>query len=110
MTPQELLESTILSESAKDDTDFKKITHRGEERLAKVEYGDFRKASLSTSEIGQISDEISFLNVSLDTLKRGDNITFEDDMFHVEHYTNVTKNIYNIFATKKQTTTGRRLR
>lgn len=110
MTPQELLSLTISNESTKDGTDFQEIVHRGVAKKAKVEYGDFRKATQSTVEIDQISDEISFLNVVADVVQRGDDIIFDSQKYNIEHFTKVTNNIYNIFATQKARTGGSRLR
>lgn len=101
MTPQDLLKKTINSESLKIGSDFVEILHRGSTKLAKIEFGDFRKTSKSDLGDRDIQDEISFLNVSTIYVAKGDTVTFNSVAYTVEYFTLVTIGIYNIFATKK---------
>jgi len=105
--PQDLLNNTILALSTEKNSDgsecsdFEDFTHRGVLKRAKIEYGDFR--SISKSELGDrdIEDEISFLNVPISFLSRGDSVIYNTVTYYIEHFAWVTKDIVNIFAKKK---------
>ena len=45
MTPQERMKKVIQAEASRSSSDFEDILHRGTTKRAKVEFGDFRKAT-----------------------------------------------------------------
>ena len=67
MSPKDLMKKTILAESTRSSTDFEEVMHRKVLRKAKIEYGDFRQAKKDTLDGKQIEDEISFLDMIMDT-------------------------------------------
>lgn len=101
MTPKELMNNTIKGLSELDNSDFITITHYGEPKKAKVEFGDFQK--ISKEETKRIlEDEISFVNMITAFVKRGDNITYENKDYFVQHWTKVGDGIFNVFCTIKK--------
>jgi len=104
MNPQNLLKKTMQAEASKESSDFEDISHRGVDLKAKIEYGDFRKISKSDLGDRDIQDEISFLDVSVSFVAKGDQITFSGVEYFVEHFTLVIPGVYKIFATKKART------
>jgi len=108
MSPQDLMKITIQTEANKDNSDFKDITLRKATRKAKVEYGDFRKISKSELDEKNLNDEISFLNVEIPFIARGDEVVFDSVTYIIEHFSPVMKGVYNIFATKKTRTGSKR--
>lgn len=104
MNPQALLKKTIQAEASKKNSDFEDVTHRGSVKKAKVEYGDFRKTSKSDLGDRDIQDEISFLNMEVSFVAKGDKITHNSVDYFVEYFSIVTAGIYNVFATTKART------
>jgi len=101
MTPQDLLKKTITAEASRRNSDFEEITHRTKTLKAKIEYGDFRQITKSDLGDRDIQDEISFLNVAVSFITKGDKITYGDDDYFIEYFSLVTTGIYTIFAIKK---------
>lgn len=101
MKPQDLLRKTIEAQATRKNSDFEDFTHRATTLKAKVEYGDFRKISKSDLGDRDIQDEISFLNVSVAFVAKGDKVTYRNIDYFIEYFTLVMPGIYNIFAIKK---------
>ena len=101
MKPQDLLKKTINAEANRKNSDFEDIIHRGKPKRAKIEYGDFRKITKSDLGDRDIQDEISFLNVTVDFVAKGDKITYDRVDYYIEFFSKVTTGIYTIFAIKK---------
>lgn len=101
MKPQDLLIKTIKAEANRKNSDFEDITHRAKTIKAKIEYGDFRKTTKSDLGDRDIQDEISFLNVQVDFVAKGDKITYNQVDYSIEYFSLVAKSIYTIFAIKK---------
>ena len=98
MKPQDLLKKTIQAEAGRENSDFEDVTHRGSTTKAKVEYGDFRKTSKSDLGDRDIQDEISFLNMEVSFVAKGDKTTHNSVDYYVEYFSIVTPGIYNVFA------------
>lgn len=101
MKPQDLLAKTIKAEANRKNSDFESISHRATTLKAKIEYGDFRQITKSDLGDRDIQDEISFLNVQVGFVTKGDKITYNEVDYFIEYFTIVTTGIYTIFATKK---------
>lgn len=108
MRPQDKLKLTIQAEARRSSSDFEDIIHRGLTKRAKVEYGDFRKTTISALEERELSDDISFLNAEIAFVSKGDEIIFNSLVYEVAYYSLVMNGIYNIFATKKLRTGSRK--
>lgn len=101
MTPQDLMNSTIKGLAELDNSDFITVTHYNLPKKAKVEYGDFQKISKEETK-RVLEDEISFINMITSFVKRGDNITYENKDYFVEHWTKVGDGIFNVFCKIKK--------
>ena len=51
MTPQDRMKKTIQAQASRENSNFVVINHRGSDKKAIVEYGDFRELSKSSLKI-----------------------------------------------------------
>jgi len=100
MTPDELVSLTVKTVSLQDNSDFKEVMHRGEYRKTKVQYGDTHKAESDLLDGKQLVDSIQFLDMHTPFVTRGDDITFEDVVYSVNHSIPVLPGVYKVFATR----------
>ena len=100
MTPQDLLKGTIQALASQDSSDFVEVTHRANTRKARVEYGDFRNAQKDNLDGKSLDDEISFLDMETPFISRGDDITYDGNIYNVEYFSPVVQGIYKVYAIK----------
>ena len=98
--PQDILKKTILAVAGNENSDFVDVLHREVIRKAKIEYGDFRNAKNDLLEGKSLDDEISFLDMETPFVSRGDDITYNERIYNVEHFSPVVDGIWKIYAIK----------
>lgn len=99
MTPQDRMKKTIQAQASRENSNFVVINHRGSDKKAIVEYGDFRELSKS-EEKSEIKDSVSILNFETQVLMRGDQVKLDNVTYSIDFYTIVIPGIYNAYATK----------
>ena len=99
-TPQNLMKNTIQSLAGNDNSDFVDVIHRETTRRAKIEYGDFRNVARDLLEGKSLDDEISFMDMETPFITRGDDITYNGNIYNVEHFSIVVEGIYKVYAIK----------
>jgi hypothetical protein len=100
MKPQDLLKTTIQALASNENSGFEEVTHRGNTRKAKIEFGDFRNAQKDNFDGKSLDDEISFLDMETPFISRGDDITYDGNIYNVEYFSPVVQGIYKVYAIK----------